>query len=401
MRIILISKTYPLHAECGGTAAMAKVIAEGLVERGHEVLVLASRRVEDARQNGVRVLGHLIMDQPPPDKPSPQWTIIDKAFWMRKARHNYRAVRRQIKRFQADIVYLNDIELLTGSVFAACVDAGVSSIWHTHDHILHDAIVHKRNAGNPTLRQRLIQRLVPDQSLEEYLATPIIAVSRFIADEYCQLGWPRELVSVVPNGIPEYFFADAPREPPDSDRWQMLFVGRCVKDKGVHVLLEVLKLLRQRRIVPTLTMVGSFASGASEREFMANAHRLGLLEQIDYRGVMPRECLAQVYREAACLVAPSLCAEGFGLMSVEAQAAGTPVVASRSGGLPETLLDGKTGFLCEPGDAKAIADRVALLYADIELWRRMSEAASSFASERFRKETMLSSIEHLIVETAV
>jgi glycosyltransferase involved in cell wall biosynthesis len=398
MRILLISKTYPLDAECGGTGAMAKVIAEGLVDRGHEVLVVSSYRVSDAKHNGVSVHARLIMDQPSPRKMATDWGVWDKFLWMRKAHHNYAAVSKEVRSFRPDIVYLNDIELLTGSVFAACVDAGVRTIWHAHDHILHDAVVHKRNAGSPTLKQRLIHRLAPDRSLEAYLATPVIAVSRFIADEYRQLGWPGELVSVVPNGIPEYFFGDEPRALAATDRWQILFVGRCVEDKGVHVLLEVLRLLGQRRIVPTLTMVGSFAGDASEREFMAKADRLGLLEQIDYRGVLPRQRLPQAYREAACLVAPSLWEEPFGLMSIEAQAAGTPVIASNVGGLPETLENGKTGFLCEPGDAVAIADRVEQLHGDQQLWRKMSNAARAFASKEFRTEDKRDRIERIIAE---
>ena len=88
--------------------------------------------------------------------------------------------------------------------------------------------------------------------------------------------------------------------------------------------------------------------------------------------------------------------EPFGLMSVEAQAVGTPVVAFKAGGLVETLEDGQTGFLCERGDVQALAECLLRLHQEEGLWERMSAAATVFASEHFRSEDKVLTIERIL-----
>jgi D-inositol-3-phosphate glycosyltransferase len=143
-------------------------------------------------------------------------------------------------------------------------------------------------------------------------------------------------------------------------------------------------------------MVGTFRDEAATEAFMDAAQRLEVAGQIDYRGVIPRESLPDVYRQADCLLAPSIWEEPFGLMSVEAQACGTPVVASRVGGLPETILDGRTGFLCDPGDAETMADQIQQLHCDAVLWGNMSTAASVFAATHFRIDAKVEQIDDMI-----
>ena len=75
--------------------------------------------------------------------------------------------------------------------------------------------------------------------------------------------------------------------------------------------------------------------------------------------------------------------ELLGLSVLEAMASGTPVVASRTGGIPEVVVDGETGFLVPPGDVEALHDRLATLLADRRLARRMGDAGRSAVLERF------------------
>ncbi len=396
MRVLLISKTYPQGPEASGTGAMAQVIAEGLTQRGHEVVLLASRRNSDGLYHGVRVRGRLIMDRPDPTKAPSEWGTGDKVAWIQKARHNYATVRREIRRHKPDIVYLNDIELLTGSVFAACLDSGVRCIWHAHDYILHDMVERNSRLSAAGGLRRLLAHLVHDKPKAAFVSTPVIAVSHFIAGRLMALGWPTELVTVVHNGLPEYFFGTGRRTPPPAENWPLLFVGRCVEEKGVGLLLQVLAKLRQQGIVLPLMIVGSFRSERAAEQYLQEAERLGVREQIMLRGLIPREGLPAVYREAGCLLAPSLCPEAFGLMSAEAQACGTPVVVSRVGGLPETLDDGKTGFVCASGDSDAMAERIAQLYVDRDLWVRMSEGGKEFAKRSFASQEKIDDIESIL-----
>jgi glycosyltransferase involved in cell wall biosynthesis len=98
------------------------------------------------------------------------------------------------------------------------------------------------------------------------------------------------------------------------------------------------------------------------------------------------------------LVAPSLYPEPFGRVSVEAQAAGVPVVCSTAGGLPETLLSGVTGFLVPPADSVALADAVLRLVRDRDLRREMGNAGASWVKSRFGLDTIARSFETLLAD---
>jgi glycogen(starch) synthase len=396
MRILMVSKTYPLAADCGGTGAMAKVIAEGLLARGHEVQLLASRRLPKGTQNGIPIDAPLILDQPDPQKRPESWTAWDKLQFLHKARHNYLAVREALQRIKPDLVYLNDIELLTGSVYSACVDAAVPTVWHAHDHLLYEMVRGKENHAPVSFKQRLLSRITRERPREAFFAAPVIAVSRFLADRYLSLGWPPERVQVVPNGIPDYFFLPRERSRSQEGVLRLLFVGRCVEDKGVYLLPELLELLHRRGLKANLSLVGEFRSLADQQEFQQIAAEQGLKDSLLFRGVVPREDMPALYAQADCLLAPSLCDEAFGLMSVEAQAVGTPVVAFKAGGLVETLEDGQTGFLCERGDVQALAECLLRLHQEEGLWERMSAAATVFASEHFRSEDKVLTIERIL-----
>jgi glycosyltransferase involved in cell wall biosynthesis len=98
----------------------------------------------------------------------------------------------------------------------------------------------------------------------------------------------------------------------------------------------------------------------------------------------------QPFMQAAdCLVCPSLWAEAAGLVNLEALASGLPVVASRIGGIPEYVEDGRTGLLFPPGDSAALAECLRRLAADRELRRAMGRAARQAAVERFSAESRL------------
>jgi starch synthase len=109
------------------------------------------------------------------------------------------------------------------------------------------------------------------------------------------------------------------------------------------------------------------------------------------------EALATLHRRAAVFVLPSVdrtcygrpvaISELLGLSVLEAMASGTPVVASRVGGLPEIVADGATGFLVEPGDVDALNDRIATLLSDHRLARRLGDDARTAVVERFTWES--------------
>ena len=110
--------------------------------------------------------------------------------------------------------------------------------------------------------------------------------------------------------------------------------------------------------------------------------------------------MAAEYERHACTWMPSLWEEPFGLVSVESQARGTPVVVTRVGGLPETLLEGVTGSVVPADDAAALAGATASLLANAEAWRARSDAGREFARERFQRSRMCREVENCLLEAA-
>jgi glycosyltransferase involved in cell wall biosynthesis len=176
-------------------------------------------------------------------------------------------------------------------------------------------------------------------------------------------------IRVVPNGIDPIFF-EWNREPPTLEGPYVLFVGTPEPRKNLNRLIEAMTILRKRGSSEKLVLAGSGGWGAAVTEST----------NVVQTGRVTDEQLVSLYANASCLAIPSL-HEGFGLPVLEAMAAGTPVVASRSGALPEVA--GDAAVLVDPLRAESIADGIAAAIADREnLVERGRFQASKFSWAR-------------------
>jgi glycosyltransferase involved in cell wall biosynthesis len=164
--------------------------------------------------------------------------------------------------------------------------------------------------------------------------------------------WPWPEPTDVRPGKLRVFFAGLPEEP----------------IKGFDVLRRACEALWRERDDFVLTVTGNEPSNADSR--------------IEWIGWQEPAQLPKRYHEADVCVVPSLCQESFGRVAAEAMGAGKPVVASRIGGLPYTVLDNVTGLLAEPGNPDDFAAKVRLLLDDAELRVRLGKAGR----ERFERE---------------
>jgi glycosyltransferase involved in cell wall biosynthesis len=209
-----------------------------------------------------------------------------------------------------------------------------------------------------------------------------LAVSRFSAGV---LGAPAARTQVIYGGADTRRFAPAP----GTDRDGILFVGRLTPHKGVD------RLVRALPAGVALRIAGSSGHDPRppERDYPALLRRLAQGRDVTFLGPVPESALAGLYRRAAVLAFPSVdrtcygrhvpVSELLGLAALEAMASGTPVVASRTGGLTEVVADGETGFLVPPGDTKALADCLARLTSDRRLAARLGANARDLVVQRF------------------
>jgi glycosyltransferase involved in cell wall biosynthesis len=163
-----------------------------------------------------------------------------------------------------------------------------------------------------------------------------------------------------------------------ANRRRVVFAGRLVRPKGAHVLIRAARDLDVELVV--------CGEGREAPALRALARRLGIESRVAFRGWLDAQDLAGELADASVVAIPSLWPEPFGLVGIEALAAGRPVVASATGGVSDWLQDGVSGLLVRPGDARALARALGELLSDPERQRAMGAAGRSAVAERFSRE---------------
>jgi glycogen(starch) synthase len=187
-------------------------------------------------------------------------------------------------------------------------------------------------------------------------AARVIALTPRLAGRLLQAGLEPERVRVVPSGIvPALFAGDAPDPLPAIPRPRVLFVGRLHRQKGVGVLIEACARMSTEA---HLVLVGD---GPERDALRRAAGRNGLDGRMHITGFLPHRAVPAAMRHADVLVLPSLYEE-LGSTLLEAMQAGVPVVASRTGGVPDAV--GDAGVLVAPGDPGALASAIDGLLTD-------------------------------------
>ncbi len=161
-------------------------------------------------------------------------------------------------------------------------------------------------------------------------------------------------------------------------RRRVVFAGRVVTPKGVAVLIRAARSVEAEFVV--------CGDGWQLEAMRKLARKLGVQERVRFTGWLAPEELARELAEASVVAMPSLWPEPFGLVGIEAHAAGRPVIASATGGVRDWLKDGVSGLLVEPGDPRALAAALEQLLADPARQREMGEAGKALVAARFTPE---------------
>jgi len=239
------------------------------------------------------------------------------------------------------------------------------------------------------------RRRALDQLAAALPARAILANSQAVAEAQRRL-WPRRQVVAIPPGI------EAPREPAAAEiaklreelGWQddgvpvVGLVGRLVRWKGAHRLLEALAQLRADGVVVRGLIVGGTghdADAAYEAEVRAIAARLGIGEHVAFTGWVADPA---PYVKLMDVLVNASQAEPFGLTLLEGMALGVPVVAVASGGPEEIIDDRVSGMLVASARPRELATAIRELLSDAALRRRLAEAGCSRYRERYTAERM-------------
>lgn len=384
MRLTAITHLASTEAPTGAEKSLV-LLAESLAARGHDTAVITPGRW--CLTNRLRAAGVEVAEIPSRACWLVQWgrqPALKQALRFLRWRAPDRGSRRimvGLDRFWPDVVYVNCLPQLKGAAAARAL--GLPVVWHV------------REILPPGPRRRwFARRLARD-------ASRIVAVSGAVAEWIGSEGLG-DRVEVVHNGVAvptERLDRTAARAKLDLPTGGVLvgFLGGMAAHKGAGDLLDAVE--RAGADLPKLQVV--VATYGPATEVAAVQTRVAASPLAERIHLIPP--VADVFKLLAAvdIVAfTSIWPDSLPRVVMEAMAGGRPVVAYRTGGVPEMVVEGETGFMVEPGDIVGLADRIAGLAADAELRQRCAGAAAGRARESFSVTAHVDAMERILSEAA-
>ncbi len=372
MRILLIHNRYQ---QPGGEDAVFGAEKALLERMGHEVIPFVE---DNARLNRMKPL-----------------KAVQNVIWSGEAR---RRLRRLIQETRADIAHFhNTFLMISPAAYYACQKAGVPVVQTLHNYrlicpgallmrdgrvcedcmgkalpwpgVVHGCWRESRMGTAVVVAMLILHRLLKSWQKQ---VNVYIALTEFARRKFIEGGLPAEKIVVKPN-----FVAPDPGDGGHEGGYA-LFVGRLSPEKGVMTMLRAWKRLKGF----PLKIAGDGPLMEEAQDFVK---REGLMD-VEVLGRKPREEVLRLMQAARLLVFPSEWYEGFPMTIAESFACGLPVIASRLGAMAETVEDGRTGFHFEPGNAEALAARVAWAWSHPREMAEMGHEARREYEARYTAE---------------
>jgi glycogen synthase len=383
MHIVLANQWYPPESGWGGISMYNHVMAHAYRALGHEVTVIASRTSSSisatSESDGIRVRRLLVRD----------------AYRLRRLPGLGRYVRplqqlayswrvsqtlKHLHRLQSiDVIEFAEVNA-EGLFFARKPVAPMVVRCHTPTLILRRYYQGNEIPYDTRIIGACERRLIRSAHA---LSAPSNDMARLIERE---CGLPSQTISVIPNAlcVKEITQTSLPKA---ENRVDILHVGRLERVKGVVVLAEVIPQVLRRCPNAHFTFIGEdrrTMRGTSQRaEIETYLATAGASAHVEFRGAVDQAELEACYQRADICVVPSMLYESFSYTCAQAMAAGKPVVATRIGGIPETVGDGVSGILVTPGRADELASAIIQLLGDGDLRTQMGRAGREKVAAEF------------------
>jgi colanic acid/amylovoran biosynthesis glycosyltransferase len=209
--------------------------------------------------------------------------------------------------------------------------------------------------------------------------------SEFMKRRLVKLGAPENRLVTLPMGVDlsRFRFVGSRKNPNEEIR--LLTVARLIEGKGVEYAIRAIALLKEKYSRLRYQIVGD---GPLREKLVELTNTLHINGHVIFLGALPQESITEVYRDAQIFVLPSVQAEsgweeGQGVVLAEAQATGLPIIATRTGGIPESIRDGVSGVLVAPRDPAALAAAIEQLASQPDKWSEMGSAGRAYVEENF------------------
>lgn len=347
MKILIVHNSYQ---QPGGEDTVFRQERDLLRRAGHEVVTYERSNFEADDFTGLKRV-----------------VLMKEVIWNSSTRQDFKQV---LRREKPDVVHVhNTFMRISPSIYGACQDAGIPVVQSLHNYRLlcpaanffrdgkvceecltdglTRGISHACYRESKTATATVAAMLTVHRALGTWhkLVHTFVALSEFSRQRFIAGGLPAEKITVKPN------FVDPDPGERTSDGDYAIFVGRLSEEKGLDTMLAGFEQIPQ---VP-LIVVGD---GPPLERLKAEVKRRQM-NNVSFRGRLPRHETWDALKGARFLVLPSECYENFPMAIAEAFACGIPVLSSRLGAMQELVADQQTGIHFAPGDAKDLAARVA------------------------------------------
>jgi glycosyltransferase involved in cell wall biosynthesis len=367
VRILLVNWQDRLNPLAGGAEVHLHEIFGRLVRRGHQVTLLAS--------GWSRVRAQETIDGFEVYRVGRRYTF---------GLHAPRAGRQLLARGRYDVV----VEALNKVPTFAPAWSAVPVVLIVHH--LFGASAFQEAMLPVAAATWLLERPLP----RVYRGVPAQAISQSTAADLVARGLDRDDIRVIYPGVDLEFFTPA-SPPARAERPTFLYVGRLRRYKRIDLVIRAIARLRERGCDAELLVAGR---GEGERALRRLATRLAVNDRVRFLGYVSEERKRDLLRSAWANVFLSP-KEGWGITNIEAAACGTPVVASDSPGLRESVVHGRTGVLVPQGDLGALADALEQLARRRELVESYGRNALAF-SRAFSWDAAAATTENHLLEIA-
>ena len=393
MKIVIATAVY--YPQINGVAVFSHNLALGLVERGHQVMVICPSQTGKNHTemiDGVKVIflksiqAKIYHDQihPLPEKKKIAGIVIPRIFYKHGFRVSvfpYTEVKKAMEEFRPDVVHVQVSDPIGLSVvsYARKHHIPVVTTEHNQPEVLTDPI------KIPGVLKKPVNALLSSyfrnrQSKSDFVTMPTEQSIHHLLDKH-QLDVP---VAAISNGVDLSHFK--PGEVSEAiyrkygiskDKKIALYVGRVDPEKQVDLAIEAYKKARLKLPNTEFVIVGD---GVDRPKLIQKVKHEGLEKNVKIIGrVMPPD-LYEMYKLGDVFVTASEI-ETQGIVLIEAAASGLPLIAVNKGAVAEVCQNGKNGVLCEAGDVEGISQALVKILSDDKLRKEYSKASVKIAKE--------------------
>lgn len=424
MRILLVNK---FHYRKGGAETYYLTVGSELERMGHEVAYFSMRHPDNLPCEWDK---YFVTQREYNNVKNPLKAARDgmALIYSPEAKRNFQAL---CEEFRPDVVHLNNVHRqITLSILDAPYlrENKVPVFYTAHDYVTvcpgylmldGDGRVCDACLEDGRYRYCIENRCVKGSRAKSALAAMeasfnrahksnrridrVIAPSRFMRSKLIEGGWPEDKVVFLQNFADDAILdraANAGADATDRENPYLLFFGRLSAEKGVDTLLRAFDIALPS--LPQNMRLVVVGDGPDAAEFKALASSLGCASRIEFAGYQTGGALQSFVERASLAISSSRWRENMPYSIVEAFAAGTPVVGTDIGGIPELVYEGKTGFICEPGGVQSMADAISRgtnAFLDRSAYSRLQSNCRSYVMQNCSREKFMNDLVNLYKES--